>query len=161
MKPFKIRDRMDIGAVRKSLSSAHSDSSMRWNSEYPGKVVAVHKLKDGTMSVHVRTEEPMQVGDKLAGRHGNKGIVTMVVPDDKMPRTRDGKHVEVALNPSGVPGRMNVGQVLETAAAKIAEKTGKPYIVNNFSKDNALEKVKADLKKAGLTDQEELVDPET
>jgi DNA-directed RNA polymerase subunit beta len=62
----------------------------------------------------------MQVGDKMAGRYGNKGIVTMILPDNEMPHTKDGKHIEVALNPSG-PGRMNVGQVLETAG-KIARR---------------------------------------
>jgi DNA-directed RNA polymerase subunit beta' len=161
MTPYKIKDRMGISAVRRSLSGQHTDASVRWKSDYPGEVVAVHQKSDGTVSVHVRTEEPMQVGDKITGRYGNKGIVTQVLPDDKMPRTRDGKHIEVALNPSGVPGRMNLGQVLETAAAKIALKTGKPYIVNNFDGTNAVEKVKADLKKHGISDQEELIDPDT
>jgi DNA-directed RNA polymerase subunit beta' len=161
MTPFKIKDRMGISAVRRSLSGQHSDASMRWKSDYPGEVVSVHQKADGTIGVHVRTEEPMQVGDKITGRYGNKGIVTQVIADDKMPHTKDGKHIEVALNPSGVPGRMNVGQVLETAAAKIALKTGKTYIVNNFDGTNAVEKVKADLKAHGISDQEELIDPET
>lgn len=161
MTPYNIKDRMGISAVRRSLSGAHTDSSMRWKSDYPGEVVAVHQRGDGTVAVHVRTEEPMQVGDKITGRYGNKGIVTQVIDDDKMPRTKDGKHIEVALNPSGVPGRMNLGQVLETAAAKIALKTGKPYIVHNFDGSNAVEKVKADLRAHGISDQEELIDPET
>lgn len=161
MNPFKIKDRMGIAAVRRSLSGQHSDASLRWKSDYPGEVVAVHQKPDGTVAVHVRTEEAMQVGDKITGRYGNKGIVTMVLDDDKMPHTKDGKHIEVALNPSGVPGRMNVGQVLETAAAKIALKTGKPYIVQNFDGSNAIESVKAALKSHGISDQEELIDPET
>lgn len=161
MNPFKIKDRMGISAVRRSLSGQHTDASLRWKSDYPGEVVAVHNKSDGTIAVHVRTEEPMQVGDKITGRYGNKGIVVQVLDDDKMPKTKDGKHIEVALNPSGVPGRMNIGQVLETAAAKIAQKVGKPYIVSNFDNSNAVERVKADLKAHGLTDQEELFDPET
>jgi DNA-directed RNA polymerase subunit beta' len=161
MTPFKIKDRMGISAVRRSMSGQHTDASMRWKGDYAGDVVAVHHKNDGTITVHVRTEEPLQVGDKITGRYGNKGIVTQVIPDEKMPHTKDGKHIEMALNPSGVPGRMNLGQVLETAASKIALKTGKPYIVDNFDGTNAVESVKADLKKHGISDQEELFDPET
>ena len=161
MTPYKIKDRMGISAVRKSLSGQHTDASLRWKSDYAGEVVSVHQRPDGTVAVHVRTEEPMQVGDKITGRYGNKGIVTQVIDDDKMPHTKDGKHIEVALNPSGVPGRMNIGQVLETAAAKIALKTGKPYLVQNFDGSDAVSRVKAELKAHGLSDQEELFDPET
>lgn len=161
-KPYELRDRMGVGAIRKSASGAHTDVSMRWESDHPGEVVGVHKNKKGEVTVHVRTVEPMQVGDKLTGRHGNKGIVTKVLPDAEMPRTKGGDHVEVALNPAGVPGRMNVGQVLETVAGKIAKKTGKPYVVDNFSKDaDVLERVKGELKQHGLSDTEELVDPVT
>jgi DNA-directed RNA polymerase subunit beta' len=161
MTPYKIKDRLGIAAARKSFMGVHSDASMRWKSDYPGEVVAVHQRPDGTVAVHVRTEEPMQVGDKITGRHGNKGIVVQVLEDNQMPHTKDGKHIEVALNPSGVPGRMNVGQVLETAAGKIALKTGKPYIVNNFDGTDAVSRVKAELKSHGLSDQEELFDAET
>src|SRR5262249_43210725 len=84
------------------------------------------------------------------------------LPDGEMPHTKDKKPIEVALNPSGVPGRMNVGQVLETAAAKIAEKTGKTYIVHNFQPGvDFLERVKGELKTHGLSDTEELHDPST
>jgi len=89
------------------------------------------------------------------------GNCTLIIPDAEMPHTKDGRHIEVALNPAGVPGRMNVGQVLETAASKIAEKTGKTYIVDNFSGASHIEKVQAELKAHGLSDQEELFDPAT
>ena len=161
MKPYQLKDRTGMAAVRKIMGAAHTDKSLRWDSEFEGDVVGVHHNKDG-VTVHVRTVEPMQVGDKMAGRYGNKGIVTMILPDVEMPHTKDGKHIQVALNPSGVPGRMNVGQVLETAAGKIAEKTGKPYIVQNFQpKFDALKKVTADLKAHGIEDEEELFDPAT
>ena len=159
-KPYELKGKMGIGQVRKSLSNQHSNASLTWKSEFPGEVVGVHKDKRGNVQVHVRTEEPMQVGDKLTGRHGNKGIVTAVVPDKEMPHTKDGKPLEVALNPAGIPGRMNMGQVLETAASKIALKTGKPYKVDNFtSTTDQLEAVKSELKKHGLSDTEELIDP--
>jgi len=161
MKPYNIKDRTGLAAIRRSLSGAHTDKSLRWDSEFEGEVVGVHRNDDG-IAVHVRTVEPMQVGDKMAGRYGNKGIVTMILPDKEMPHTKSGEHVEVALNPSGVPGRMNVGQLLETAAGKIVQKTGKSYVVQNFGPQaDALARVQADLKKHGLTDTEELFDPVT
>jgi DNA-directed RNA polymerase subunit beta' len=161
MKPYQLKDRTGLAAIRRVMSASHTDKSLRWDSEFEGDVVGVHHTKDG-VTVHVRTVEPMQVGDKMAGRYGNKGIVTMILPNVEMPHTKDGKHIEVALNPSGVPGRMNVGQVLETAAGKIAQKTGKPYIVQNFQpKFDALHKVIADLKAHDISDTEELFDPAT
>lgn len=151
-----------IAKVRKSLSGQHNDASLRWDSEHAGEVVALHENKKGEITVHVRTIEPMQVGDKLTGRYGNKGIVTKVVPDEEMPRTANGRVVQVALNPSGVPGRMNVGQVLETALSKVAEKTGKPLVIDNFEFGvDQVERAKKMLKEHGLEDQEELIDPKT
>ena len=160
MRPYQMKDRISLQAIGRALSGRHTDVSLRWQSDYPGEVVAVHQEK-GKAVVHVRTEESMQVGDKITGRHGNKGIVTKIVPDKMMPHTPDGRHIEVALNPSGVPGRMNVGQVLETAAGKLAEKAGRPYIIHNFSGEDQLAKIKRKLKREGLSDQEELFDPTT
>lgn len=162
MRPFELKDRLGREQIRKAALGAHTDASLKWDSDHTGEVVAVHKNKDGQVTVHVRTLEKMQVGDKLSGRYGNKGIVTLILPDNQMPKTQAGQHIEVALNPSGIPGRVNVGQVLETAAAKIAKKTGKPYIVENFEKtEDMLRKVQDDLKRHGLSDTEELIDPAT
>jgi DNA-directed RNA polymerase subunit beta' len=159
-RPYQLKDRTGRNAIRRVLTGVHTDASLRWDSDYEGEVVAVNRSKPGEVTVHVRTVEPMQIGDKIAGRYGNKGIVTQILPNHEMPKTTDGRHVEVALNPAGVPGRMNVGQVLETAAAKIAKKTGQKYVIENFGKeDDLLKKVQADLKKHGLSDTEELIDP--
>lgn len=158
MKKSNVTDRVGLSAIRKSLGEQYADRSLTWEGEGPGEVVGAFK-KDGEVVIHVKSIEPMQVGDKLAGRYGNKGIVTKIVADHEMPHTPDGRHIEVALNPSGVPGRMNIGQVLETAASKIAEKTGKPYLVQNFDGENQLAKVQAELKKHGIKDVESLYDP--
>lgn len=161
-KPYQLKDRTGIAAIRKNASGVHTNVSLRWESDHPGEVVGVHKNKKGEIQVHVRTIEPMQVGDKLSGRHGNKGIVTKVLSDKDMPHTKDGRHIEVALNPSGIPGRINVGQVFETAAGKIAQKTGQTYVVENFGRDkDTLKKIQGELKKHGLSDTEELIDPKT
>ena len=158
MKRTSTQDRTGLSAIRKSLGDQYVDQSLVWHGEGPGEVVGAFR-KGAEVVVHIKAIEPMQVGDKIAGRYGNKGIITKVVPDKDMPHTSDGKHIEVALNPSGVPGRMNVGQVLETAASKIAKKTGKTYVVNNFSVPNQLAKVQRELKEHGISDTEDLFDP--
>jgi DNA-directed RNA polymerase subunit beta len=65
------------------------------------------------VKVYVASKRKIQVGDKMAGRHGNKGIVSRIVPIEDMPFTKDGRPVDIVLNPLGVPSRMNIGQVLE------------------------------------------------
>lgn len=145
---------------------AWKDKSLTWDEDHMGEVVKVIKNPNGKgMKVYVRTEEPMVVGDKLSGRHGNKGIVTQIIADHDMPFTKDAKgehsHLEVLLNPSGVPTRINVGQLLETAAGKIAQKTGKTYVVNNFAgpSHDYRQGVVDELKYHGLNDEEIVYDP--
>jgi DNA-directed RNA polymerase subunit beta len=81
------------------------------------------------VKVYVAVKRRIQPGDKMAGRHGNKGVVSMIVPVEDMPYSEDGEPVDIVLNPLGVPSRMNVGQVLEThlgwAAKGIGHKIGK------------------------------------
>ena len=75
------------------------------------------ELQSGVLEkviVYVATKRRMKVGDKMAGRHGNKGVIARVLPEEDMPFLEDGSPVEILLNPLGVPGRMNVGQILET-----------------------------------------------
>jgi len=147
------------------LTNIWKDKSLTWDEDRPGVVTRVVKSPNGkSVRVFVKTEEKAEIGDKLSGRHGNKGIITMILPDDEMPyTTHEGKKkpLDVILNPSGVPTRINVGQVLETAAAKIAEKTGKTYLVDNFAGANHdyRKQVEEDLKKHGLTDEEQVFDP--
>ena len=83
----------------------------------------VQKLKRGDdlppgvikmVKVYIAIKRKLQVGDKMAGRHGNKGVVSRILPEEDMPYLEDGRPVEIVLNPLGVPSRMNVGQILET-----------------------------------------------
>lgn len=83
----------------------------------------INKLKKGDVlpsgvirmvKVYIAMKRPIQVGDKIAGRHGNKGVVSIIVPREDMPFMEDGTAVDIVLNPLGVPSRMNVGQILET-----------------------------------------------
>src|SRR5690606_8878971 len=66
------------------------------------------------VKVYIAMKRKLQVGDKMAGRHGNKGVIARVLPEEDMPFLPNGRPVEIVLNPLGVPSRMNVGQILET-----------------------------------------------
>lgn len=134
------------------------DDSVVWDKTVPGKVKKVVKVGD-TIRVIVTTVEPAKVGDKLAGRHGNKGTISLIIPDSEAPRTPDGKVVDVILNPIGVPSRLNPSQLLETALGKVALKTGKPIAVRNFSDTDNVELVQKLLKQHGLKEKEKLYIP--
>jgi DNA-directed RNA polymerase subunit beta len=93
----------------------------------------INKLKKGDplpsgvikmVKVYIAMKRPISVGDKIAGRHGNKGVISNIVPREDMPCLEDGTPVDVVLNPLGVPSRMNVGQLLETALGFVGRKLG-------------------------------------
>ena len=99
--------------------------------------------------VYVASKRKMSVGDKMAGRHGNKGVIAKIVPQEDMPFLEDGTPVEIILNPLGVPSRMNVGQLLETHLGWAAMALGVRFASPVF--DGASEEeIKVELKKAGL-----------
>ncbi len=101
------------------------------------------------VKVYVASKKKISVGDKMAGRHGNKGVVAKILPEEDMPFLEDGTPVEIVLNPLGVPSRMNVGQILETHlgwAAKILN-----FYVSTPVFDGASEaEIKEEMKKAGI-----------
>lgn len=146
--------------LHKSLGKDFKNISEYWGMDVEGIVTDVQKTAD-KITVYIRTEEPAKIGDKLAGRHGNKGIITKIIPDSHSPRTKDGDPVEIIMNPHGVISRINIGQMYESAMGKAAKKSGKPYKVENFAGKNYLEETKKELKKAGIEDTEELIDPMT
>ena len=78
------------------------------------------------VKVYIATKRVISVGDKMAGRHGNKGVIAKILPEEDMPFLADGTGVEILLNPLGVPSRMNVGQILETHLGWAAAKLGLP-----------------------------------
>jgi DNA-directed RNA polymerase subunit beta len=99
--------------------------------------------------VYVATKRRLAVGDKMAGRHGNKGVIAKILPEEDMPFLEDGTPVELVLNPLGVPSRMNVGQILETHLGWAAKVLGLHVATPVF--DGASEsEVKEMLQKAGL-----------
>jgi DNA-directed RNA polymerase subunit beta len=82
--------------------------------------------------VYIAKKRKLKVGDKMAGRHGNKGIVARIVRDEDMPYLDDGTPVDIVLNPLGVPSRMNLGQIYETVLAWAGEKLGVKFATPIF-----------------------------
>ena len=99
--------------------------------------------------VYVAKKRKLKVGDKMAGRHGNKGVVAKIVPVEDMPFLDDGTPVDIVLNPLGVPSRMNLGQVYESILGWAGKKLGLKYATPIFD-GASIEDVNAELRKAGL-----------
>ncbi len=110
--------------------------------ELPAGIVKLAK-------VYIAKKRKLKVGDKMAGRHGNKGVVAKIVSEEDMPFMEDGTPVDIVLNPLGVPSRMNIGQIYETVLGWAGLKLGKKYTTPIF--DGATEEeVANELKEAGL-----------
>ncbi|MBV9037150.1 MAG: DNA-directed RNA polymerase subunit beta, partial [Acidobacteriaceae bacterium] len=117
-------------------------AKLRKGDELPPGVIKMVK-------VYIAMKRKLSVGDKMAGRHGNKGVIARIVPEEDMPYMPDGTPVEIVLNPLGVPSRMNVGQILETHLGWAAAKLGVHFATPVF--DGAAERdIKTQLSNAGL-----------
>lgn len=140
----------------------HSDNSITWQHHFPAKVASVVtdrvEGKDKN-SVYIRANLPLEVGDKLALRHGGKGVISEIVPDKKMMHDSKGRPFDLLLAPEGLITRTNPGQLIETLMGKVAEKTGKPVTVPGFSDESAVEFAKRALKENNLKDTETIHDP--
>ena len=110
--------------------------------ELPAGIVQLAK-------VYIAKKRKLKVGDKMAGRHGNKGIVARIVRDEDMPFLEDGTPMDIVLNPLGVPSRMNIGQIFETVLAWAGQKMGKKFATPIFD-GASLEEVSAELELAGV-----------
>jgi len=148
-------------AVHRGRGSLYRDAALTWDKIAPGVVTDTHETKDGGWNVTVKAYMPAQVGDKLAGRHGDKGVISRVVPDSEIPHTADGRPLDLVLNPLGVISRGNPNQVLELMLGKIARKRGQPINLPSFQPGSMVDYVANELKKEGLSDTEDLIDPET
>lgn len=158
-KMAKTPDEEIIGKFNKKIKP-YRKYTKEWDHDTPGVVTDVVKSPKG-IQVYIKTQEKAQVGDKTSGSFGNKGVISEILPDHEMPMDKEGRHTEIIMNPLGIPSRINPSQLLSTAAGKIAEKTGKPYEIENMSSIDYLSKIKKDLKDNGLSDKEELFDPTT
>jgi DNA-directed RNA polymerase subunit beta len=136
------------------------DTSLKLPHGVGGTVIDVQRLKrsegddlnpgvDEVVKVLIATKRKLKEGDKMAGRHGNKGVVARVLPEEDMPYTEDGMPLDVCLNPLGVPSRMNIGQIMETMLGMAGAKLGKMYETPVFQSAST-ENISDELEKAGL-----------
>lgn len=149
-----------LGKIHKSLSQEFSDRSEVWDGETEGEVVSVDKEGSRTVVV-VKSVNPMKLGDKMCNRYGGKGVVAKIVDDEDMIRDSSGKPIDALWSSLGVVSRINPSQVIETAVAKVAEKTGKNIAVPSFAKRDNVKWAKDLLKKHGVRDKEDVFDPIT
>ncbi|MBP6858187.1 MAG: DNA-directed RNA polymerase subunit beta [Candidatus Pacebacteria bacterium] len=136
------------------------DTSLKMDHGKRGRIIKVkvfsrdqgHNLESGVIKkivIEVAQLRNISVGDKLAGRHGNKGVISVVLPEEDMPYMADGTPVDVVLTPLGVPSRMNLGQILELHLGMAANELGYQAIVPPFCGATD-DEIKAELKEAGL-----------
>ncbi len=121
----------DLYETLKSILKAHVAIFQKLQVDYKSEIEYLKKgdseLEPGVIrqvKVYIATKRKLQVGDKMAGRHGNKGVVSNIVPEADMPYLKDGSTIEIILNPLGVPSRMNMGQLLETHLGFAARQSG-------------------------------------
>ena len=153
-----------IGAIIDNYTVKHKEIEGRYNRE---KYVASvgDELPNGIVQmakVYVAKKRKLMIGDKMAGRHGNKGIVSKIVRAEDMPFLADGTPVDIVLNPLGVPSRMNLGQIYETVLGWAGHELGLKFATPIF--DGAtLEEINQYMRKAGLPDngRMQLYDGET
>ncbi len=135
------------------------DTSLRVPHGVEGTVIDVQRLRrsegddlspgvEEVVKILVATKKKLQEGDKMAGRHGNKGIIARVLPEEDMPFMADGTPLELCLNPLGVPSRMNIGQLLETMLGWAALENNEWYTTPVFQSATG-EEITSKLKKAG------------
>jgi DNA-directed RNA polymerase subunit beta len=135
------------------------DTSLRVPHGVEGTVIDVQRLKrsegddlspgvDEVVKVIIATKRKLQEGDKMAGRHGNKGVVARVLPEEDMPYMADGTPLEICLNPLGVPSRMNIGQLLETMLGWAALGNDEYYSTPVFE-SATIEQIKDKLEQSG------------
>ena len=136
------------------------DTSLRLPHGVEGTVIDVLRLRrsqgddlapgvDEVVKVLVATKRKLREGDKMAGRHGNKGIVSRILPEEDMPYMEDGTPLDVCLNPLGVPSRMNIGQILESELGLAGLKLGQHYESPVFQSPT-MEQLEKKLVEAGL-----------
>jgi DNA-directed RNA polymerase, beta subunit len=129
LKTFRVENKKVNERIREVIDAANNEKARieEKAEERIDKILQPDELPPGVIQlvkVYLAEKRKVSVGDKMAGRHGNKGIVARIVPEEDMPFLPDGRPVDIVLNPLGVPSRMNVGQILETHLGWIARNLG-------------------------------------
>lgn len=149
-----------LGNLHKSFRTPYREEVVTWDHRCEGEVTDV-VITNNRALVVVKTQESAGIGDKIAGRYGNKGVIAHIVPDDHMIRTKEGKPIDIIMTSAGIVSRVNPAQIIETAVAKVAEKTGKPVVVPTMSGQNNVKWARDLLKTHGISDKETLYNPLT
>jgi DNA-directed RNA polymerase subunit beta len=154
-------DALLLGKLSKSLIKPYEEVIETWNHDQPGTVVDVANTPSH-VAASIRTQERLQIGDKLSNRFGNKGVIAKIIPDHQMIQDEHGRPVDLLFTSAGIVSRINPAQVIETALGKVAEKTGKPIVIPQYTpgRDNVAY-AKGLLKEHGLSDKETVLDPVT
>jgi len=154
----KLMDKVEKIIKSNSTLIAEIESEF---SEKVARIKAGEELGQGILKivkVYIATKYRLQPGDKMAGRHGNKGVVSKIAPIEDMPFSEDGEPVDIVLNPLGVPSRMNVGQILEThlglASKELGKKIGKLIDEASASKAEFVKNIRQLLQKIYHNDEE-------
>ena len=138
-----VEDNAAMGEIEQ-IKQQYDEKKDELNKRFTSKV---DKLQNGddlpqgalkVVKVFIATKHKLQPGDKMAGRHGNKGVISRIMPEEDMPFLEDGTVIDVVLNPLGLPSRMNVGQILETHLGWAAKSLGKNVsdMLDKYSKDD-------------------------
>lgn len=149
-----------LAKLHRAFIKPYKNRSISWDEEDEGTVINIFRTPK-KIEVHIRTLEPAKIGDKLAARHANKGTITHIANQNEMPTTKDGRVIDIMINPHSVPSRINPSQILETVAGKIAEKQGRQFEVRNFSGEDYTSTINTAMNKARVQDKEDLIDPTT
>ena len=173
----EILDEMDLETVLKlkvkskkisDLQKNVADQFKRYQAENKEKMAIFKKKIEGgndlapgvlsVIKVYLAVKRRIQAGDKLAGRHGNKGVISSIIPVEDMPYDENGEPVDIVLNPLGVPSRMNVGQILETHLGLAAKGLGDKIdrMIKNKEKFDNIKKVLKDIYSFGPRDDDEI-----
>lgn len=152
----------NIGKLSKALRQSRRDSAQVWDGPDGAEVVAARKTRNG-YKVVVRYEKPTAVGDKLVLRQGSKATVSALIPDDRMPRTEDGRPVDMLLNPLALTSRANPASAHELRIGKVARAIGKAikipaYLPKGQDWNDFIDKLEQE---HGVSATERLFDPET
>ncbi len=148
-------DNIDIKSKAEEISGETNNYIRKLEKEYSERIERLKKgdeLPPGVnkvVKVFIAMKRKIQIGDKMAGRHGNKGVVSIILPEEDMPYLPDGTPVDIVLNPLGVPSRMNVGQILETHLGWAAMALGSYFATPAFESLKEYE-IKEQLIKAGI-----------
>nr|AKZ21098.1 beta subunit of RNA polymerase [Prasiola crispa] len=140
----------DVLGMKKNVSVV-KDTSLRVPKYISGRVVHIERLENENISsnnlsitpsrvhIYIAEKKKVQVGDKMSGRHGNKGIISKILPRQDMPYLADGTPIDMVLNPLGVPSRMNVGQIFECLLGLAAKELNQQFKISCFDEMNGAE----------------------